>query len=292
MIYMITGHLGSGKTLLSIALAQTYLTCGRRIASNITLNLDHLAFSPLDKGTATKLPLIPAPEHLQALGHGYEGPYDEEKFGLVILDEAGTWLNSHDWKDKDRRGLFQWITHARKFGWDVALIVQDWESLDAQVRRSVCEVYVSCARLDRIKLPFLPLKLPRCHMATARYQGPSGPKIRRWFTRGNSLFKAYDTREAVKPEVMWTEEGAQDMRAVSTALSAWHLRGRYLPPRLSAFEYLSVVTGMCVLFTVGAFLSACLGRSPWQAAGLAWTRFQLSRQVSPHLALPTPSRAA
>lgn len=292
MILFLTGHLGSGKTLLGVALAQTYMLQGRRVASNITLNPEYLV-GPQDRQVVTKLPFIPTPEHLEQLGKGYDGEeYDEEKFGLLILDEAGTWLNSHDWKDKDRRGLFQWITHARKYGWDVALIVQDWESLDAQIRRSVCEVYVSCSRLDRIKVPFLPVKLPRMHMATARYQGPGGPKIRRWFTRGTELFKAYDTREAVKPEVLWTDAGPVDVRAVQSRLSAWHVRGRYLPPRLGLVEIVSVVVGMVFLLTVGAFLSACLGRSPWQAAAAAWERFLAGRQPSPLLALPEPSRAA
>lgn len=290
MIYMITGHLGSGKSLLAVALAQTYLLRGCRVASNITLNLDHLV-EPTSKQTIDKLPPIPSPEHLNALGNGYEGPYNEEKFGFLLLDECGTWLNSHDWKDKNRRATFNYITHARKYGWDVGLIIQDWESLDAQIRRSVCEVYVACSRLDRIKMPFLPIRLPRCHLATARYQGPTGPLIRRWYTRGTGLFAAYDTREAIKPDLLFTEDGAIDMSGPSSRLSAWHLHGRYLPPRLTWLDYLSVVCGLAVLATLGAFLSACLGRRPWQALGLAWTRWKATRQPSPYLAVAQASRA-
>lgn len=291
MILMITGHLGSGKTLLSVALAQTYLREGRRVASNLTLNLDHLV-EPTDRQTVAKLPYIPTQAHLEELGRGHEGEYNEDRFGLLLLDEAGSWLNSRDWADKDRRGLFTWITHARKLGWDVALIVQDWESLDAQIRRSVCEVYVSCSRLDRIKLPLLPVSLPRIHMATARYQGPTGPKIRRWFTRGTDLFKAYDTRESIKPEVLWTDSGAVDIRANATLLSAWHLRGRYLPPRLTFADRIAVLGGMVFLLTIGALLMASQGRSPWEASRAAWMRFQASRQPSQYLAAADASRAA
>jgi len=292
MIYMITGHLGSGKTLLAVSLAQQYMQAGRRVATNLTLNPEHLVRSR-DRQTVHKLPYIPKPEHLEQMGRGYpKGNYDETKFGLLLLDECGSWLNSQDWKDKDRRGLFTWITHARKHGWDVALIVQDWESLDAQIRRSVTECYVSCSRLDRIKVPFLPIKLPRMHMATARYQGPNGPKMNRWFTRGTDLFKAYDTEESIKPEVIYTEEGPVDARAPVTLLSAWHLRGRYLPPRMTPVEYLSVLIGFAVLGTIGALLEACLGRSPWQACRNAYKRFQIARQPSPYLALTEASRAA
>lgn len=235
MIYIITGHLGAGKTLLAVSMAiERYLRQGKRVASNMTLNLD-ASMPAASRATAVKLPFIPKQEHLDALGKGYDDSqgYDESKFGLVLLDEAGSWLNSRDWSDKDRRGLFTWLTHARKYGWDVALIVQDFEALDAQVRRSICETFVKCSRLDRVKVPVLGISLPRIHVATAYYGGPTGIKSDRWYTRGTDVFKWYATTEAVKPEVIWTDEGPVDVRAVSTMLSAWHLRGRYLAPRLS-----------------------------------------------------------
>lgn len=292
MIRMITGHLGSGKTLLAVRLAQQYLEQGRRVATNLTLNPDHLV-KATDRQTIHKLPYIPKPEHLQAMGRGYpKGNYDEKKFGLLLLDECGSWLNSQDWKDKDRRGLFTWITHARKHGWDVALIIQDWESLDAQIRRSVCECYVSCSRTDRIKVPFLPIKLPRCHVATERYQGPNGPKMGRWYTRGTDLFKAFDTEEAIRPEEVFTETGPIDVRTSISLLSAWHLRGRYLPPRLTFADLVSVFLGLAIVAVVGGFLEACLGRSPWQASRAVWRRFLASREPSPYLALAEASRAA
>lgn len=239
MIYVITGHLGSGKSLLAVELAFEYLRAGKRVASNITLKPEH-ALSPRSRACPVKLPYVPSAEHLQSIGPGYEGDYNEDKFGLVLLDEAGSWLNSRDWADKERRGLFTWITHARKHGWDVALIVQDYEALDAQIRRSVTEIFVKCSRLDRIKVPFLPLKMPRVHIATARYQTATGPLVKRWYTRGNDLFKAYDTREAVRPEVTWTDSGPQDARAVATLLSAWHVHGRYKKPRPPWWSYVNL----------------------------------------------------
>lgn len=234
MIFIISGHLGSGKSLLAVRMAHEYLQTGRRVASNITLHLDAL-MRPSDRTTATKLPYIPTPAHLEALGRGYEGPYDEDRHGLVVLDEAGSWLNARDWNDKDRRGLFSWLTHARKYGWDVALIIQDIESLDAQIRRSILEVWVNCKRSDRIKLPYLPIKLPKYHIGTGRYGcKEDSPVFKRWIAKGDDYHAAYDTREAVKAEVMWTDSGPIDARAPYTLLSAWHLVGRYLPPRPGA----------------------------------------------------------
>jgi len=238
LILIITGHLGSGKSLLAVRIAHDYLKAGKKVASNITLNLDHL-MPPRSKVSATKLPYIPTAEHLEFLGKGYEGDYDEDKFGLLLLDEAGTWLNSRDWADKDRRGLFTWITHARKHGWDVALIIQDFEALDAQIRRSVTEIFIKCVRLDRVKVPYLPIKLPRILVGKGLYGGPQGMPYKSWMARGDDYFKAYDTREAIRPETLWTEAGPIDIRAMSTMLPAWHLVGRYLPPRPGALAWIS-----------------------------------------------------
>jgi len=229
MIYVITGHLGGGKTLLSVELARQYLVAGKRVASNITLNLEYLV--PADNEARwIKLPYIPTADHLRQLGDGYDGPYDEERFGLIVLDEAGTWLNSRDWNDKGRRELFHWLTHARKKGWDIALIIQDFESLDAQIRRSITEIYVDCSRLDRVKIPYLPVRLPRIHRATAYYKSPLGQVYKRWHTSGTDLFKAFDTREAIGEELLFTETATIDARGSWSGLPARLLVGRYMPP--------------------------------------------------------------
>ena len=259
MIYIVTGHLGSGKSLVTVDMAMNrYLRQGRRVASNITL-LPENALPAQSKSHYIKIPYIPRADHLESLGKGYEGDYDEQKFGLVILDEAGSWLNSRDWADKDRRGLFTWITHARKHGWDVALIVQDWESLDAQIRKSVCEIFVKCSRLDRVKIPYLPLKAPKIHRATARYGGPDGPLYERWHTRGTQVHSWYDTREAVRPEITYTEAGQVDARAVWSGLSPYHLVGRYqgVPLPWTAARVLTVVTH-ALLTGIGKVAAAVL----------------------------------
>jgi hypothetical protein len=277
MIYVVTGHLGSGKTLLSVRLAQMYMQAGKRVASNLTLRCEHMV-KATDRGVVVKLPYIPTAKHLEALGKGYDGPYDEEKFGLIILDEAGTWLNSHDWKDKERRGLFHWITHARKYGWDVALIVQDFEALDAQIRRSVTELHVKCSRLDRIKLPYLPLKLPRVHAATARYQGPTGAIYKRWFTEGTDLFSAFDTREAIKAETMLTDDGEEvDMRATVSLLSAWHLKGRYVVDGPSVWVRLLWWMQLGFILALASVVSVIAGHRPSVATKPILGRFTAQR---------------
>lgn len=273
MIYVITGHLGSGKTLLAVTLAvEHYLRKGKRVASNMALWLDE-CLPASSRCTAIKLPGVPTAAHLESLGLGYEGgEYNEDSFGLVLLDEAGSWLNSRDWSDKSRRGLFTWITHARKYGWDVALVVQDFESLDAQIRRSVTEIYVSCRRLDRIGIPFLPLRLPKVFLAVGVYGGPGGAVYKRWM--GNTgAFSWYNTREAVREEVLYTDAGPVDMRGVSTMLSAWHLRGRYL--RRSTFSFLRLCEKVfyeVLLSALVVVLSCASGRSPLAQLKLRYRR--------------------
>lgn len=259
-VYILTGHLGGGKTLFSVKQAQQYLQEGRRVASNMTFKLDHLCHWS-NKRIYTKLPLIPRAADLHGLGKAYEGDYDEKKNGLIVLDEAGTWLNSQDWKDKDRRELFRWVTHARKLGWDVILIIQSYEALDKQIRESVSEVVLKAAHLNRI-LPLIGSMIPQVYMTTARYYNPQGPKLYRRYMFGKGYFGSYDTREAVKLETNISDDGEIiDARGCVSMLSAWHLKGRYRinPPPASDYAVAFVYT---LLIALGAFLSIATFRSP------------------------------
>lgn len=259
-VSILTGHLGGGKTLYAVKRAGDYITAGRRVASNITFNTDKLCLWNC-KTSYIKLPLVPRGSDLHDLGRAYDGDYNEAKNGLVILDEAGTWLNSHDWKDKDRRELFRWITHARKLGWDVMLIIQDYESLDAQIRRSVSEIVIKTAHLNRL-LPIFGSLIPKIHIATARYYSPQGPKLFRHYMRGVRFYDCYDTRQAVSLETNITEDGEIiDARGSCSMLSAWHLKGRYRVAPPPASDY--IIAGVfALLMALGAILSLLTARSP------------------------------
>lgn len=259
-VYILTGHLGAGKTLYAVKRAGDYMESGKRVASNITFNLDKLC-QHSNKTSYTKLPLIPRGADLHALGRAYEGDYDERKNGLVILDESGTWLNSHDWKDKDRRELFRWVTHARKLGWDVILIIQDYHSLDRQIRDSVSEVVIKTLHVNRL-VPLFGNMLPKIYMAVGRYYSPNGPVIFRHYMRGTRYYNCYDTRQAVLMETSITDDGEViDARGSATMLSAWHLLGRYRIPSPKGEEYIFGIAYAC-LMTFGCLISILAGRSP------------------------------
>lgn len=203
-VYSVEGKLGTGKTKFCVWMAQQALQNHRRIASNVDLRT-HLLW-PYRRTSYVRIPDKPTAFDLEAIGHGNPDSYDEDKNGILILDELGTWLNSRSYQDKGRADLLDWLIHARKLGWDVFLIVQDSGMIDKQVREAIIEYQVRCLRLDKVKIPFVGrflglihdrwAYLPRMHLATARVGYGTGQIVaERWTYRGNDLHDAYDTRQ-------------------------------------------------------------------------------------------------
>jgi len=242
-VYIVTGKLGQGKTLAAVGRIRDYLRQDRRVATNLDLRLEHM-LKPHSRHTVTRLPDKPRASDLVALGTGDGQPldvYQEERFGLLVLDELSSWLNSRSWNDKDRAALLEWFIHARKYHWDVILIVQSVTVIDKQLREQLCENLVICKRLDRFMVPLLGplvksltgyrLQLPKAHTGTV-YDGDNeqGLRVDRWWYQGKDLYQAYFTGQVFKLDQLHTEAEAIDMRASYTLLSAWHLKGRYTKP--------------------------------------------------------------
>jgi hypothetical protein len=196
MIYIVTGKLGSGKSLLTVQRMIDYAAEGRRIAANFRVDFAPICTQPnssLSKTSMMVLPPIPTSKDLLALGMG--GDF-EDKAGCLVLDECAQFLNSRTWQGDDRHELINWMLHARKRCWDVFLIVQHERMLDKQIRDALAEYIVVVRRTDRMKFPFLPFKMPRLHIGTVRYGLEANAMIAdRWFTRGTDPMKCYDTRE-------------------------------------------------------------------------------------------------
>jgi hypothetical protein len=232
-VYVITGKLGSGKTLICVGRIHDYLTRGRRVATNLDIDMRSLADNPLSTAFTERLPDYPTSESLDALGSGNDSA-DEEFNGLLVLDECGTWLNTRAWAgDKGRQPMLDWMLHSRKHGWDVLLIVQDLNIIDKQVRLALCEHLVVCRRLDRLPIPFLSagfklfgfnLKLPKVHLAIVRYgQERESPIVERWLYRGRRFYTAYDTKQIFNP-------------GYSDALYCTLPRAYYREPQLHRFK--------------------------------------------------------
>lgn len=225
--YVITGKLGTGKTKSAVRIAQIALSKGLRVASNLDLNLDHL-MGPNNKRTAVRIPDKPNVADLEVIGVGNDS-YDEDKNGVIILDELGSWLNARTFADKQRQPVIEWLIHSRKKGWHVYFICQNITQIDKQVRESLIEYVVRCSRLDKVKMPFVGWLLnlfndkwgylPRMHIATVRMGAAHDAMVcDRWYYQGDDLHKAYDTRQIFRDDY---ENGTHSQ------LSAWHLKGRH-----------------------------------------------------------------
>jgi len=209
-VYVVTGTLGSGKSLLIVKKIQEYLMSGRRVVTNLDIKLEALCPAPV-KRDLMRISDWPSAEHLDLIGDGYSDPdpdsCDESRFGAVMLDEAGTFLNAREYSKDGRKELIDWFRHARKLRWDIFLIVQEFEGLDKQVRKAISEHLVVCKRGDRFSIPGvssitalfgLKTTLPKVHFALVRY-GTShlSPIVARWFYRARDLYPAYRTRQAI-----------------------------------------------------------------------------------------------
>lgn len=208
-VYIITGKLGSGKTLVCVGRIYDYLSRGCRVATNLDIHMQHLATRADSMATVERLPDYPTAESLTDLGSGNVS-YDEEKNGLLVLDECGTWLNTRAYADKSRQPMLDWMLHARKLGWDVLLIVQDLQIIDKQIRLALAEHLVICKRADRLAIPMLSkvvkvvtgvqLTFPKIHFATVRYGSErESPIVDRWWYAGKRFYQAYDTKQTFNP---------------------------------------------------------------------------------------------
>lgn len=222
-VYIVQGKLGTGKTKYAVGKLRESLLEGRRCASNLNLNMEHLMPAG-HRGSVVRLPDKPTAEQLDSIGHGNPDSYDEDRNGVMVLDELGSWLNSRQFQDKNRAGLIDWLIHARKKGWDCYLIVQHLDMIDKQVRVALAEYTVRCIRADKIRIPlvgaFLGKKgrLPRVHIAKISLTEIPGVNVDQEWFRGDHLHAAYDTRQIFKED----PEGA-----AFSYLSAWHLKGRF-----------------------------------------------------------------
>lgn len=207
-VYIVTGKLGAGKTLLLIIRILTYLKARRRVAVNVDVRMNKLCKPANKHSRLVRLPDLPSADDLIGLGVGCD-IYDEEKFGGIFLDEAGVWLNSRDWNQGGRSDLLKFFLFLRKRRWDLWLCVQNVNVIDKQVRESIAEHVVYINRWDKLKIPFvfrLPLqilslgmwkgRLPKMHQAIVKYGAKfNSPKVEDWFYRGEEFYSYYDTTQ-------------------------------------------------------------------------------------------------
>lgn len=235
----VTGKLGGGKTLWAVWMAVQYLRDGKRVAANIDLFPEFFLKVVKDQDDLKlyRLPDSPTRRDLDVIGVGNPSS-DESKNGLLILDECGNILNSRTYNDSSRKGLIEWFLHARKLGWDCIFIVQNLSLIDKQIRDALVEYKVVVKRLDRLKVPFLAslgfkISLPKIHFANIFYgtEARSISADKDFFT-GKDLYKVYSTRQLLVGTGVGSDGEVVEVEplhgGVSSCLSPWHLKGRYM----------------------------------------------------------------
>jgi hypothetical protein len=239
MIYFFTGKLGAGKTLVSVGKIKEYLVKGKPVATNLDLHLDKLIGKDSKKCRVVRLPDHPQASDLKLLGKSYIGPYDENKFGLIVLDECGTWFNSRTWNDKARQEVIDTLLHIRKNRWDVIFLIQDISMVDKQAREGTAELVGFCRRLDRLTVPLIgplvqvltgiKITLPRMHLCIVKYgYSMNSIVVERFVYKGTELYKGYDTEQEIVHNQPFArgiiKNGAE---GAFSYLPPWYYRGRH-----------------------------------------------------------------
>lgn len=233
--FFITGKQGTGKGLVSAGKIVEYLQRGSLVATNLDIFPDRY-FNAQSKKTVIRLPDKPTLDDFKIIGSANE-TYDEEKNGLLVLDELGDWFNARKWQDKERQELLTYFLYLRKRGWDVLLLVQDISMVDAQLISQLGEHLVTCKRLDKMPIPFLGKwirrfggrgTLPKVHRAKVFLgSSTSDLHIDTWTFWGTEFYNLYDTKQIFSYSYP---------HGVHSVLSAWHTKGRYLSESVSFLD--------------------------------------------------------
>ncbi len=241
--WIIQGVRGEGKSLCAVGKIKEYMLRGRPVATNLTLYLDK--FLPEDNGVISyRLPDHPRLQDLQMLPPAYDPKYKgEDMNGLLVLDELGTWLNARSWNAKDRLELLNWLFLSRKDHWDLILLAQDHEMIDAQVRTTLCDYLVQASRLDRQKIPYLaPILgflgfntfMPRVHRYHVFYGlSTNQPPVETWSYTGKDFYEGYDTNQKFLNGMEPLAGTLVDMRATYSFIPANYVTRHVFIERLN-----------------------------------------------------------
>lgn len=297
-VYIVTGKLGAGKTLLLVMRILAYLKQRRRVAVNVDVKMDKLCQPSNKHSRLVRLPDLPSADDLVGLGMGCD-TYDEERFGGIFLDEAGVWLNSRDWNSGGRTDLLKFFLFLRKRRWDLWLCVQNVNVIDKQVRESIAEHVVYINRWDRLKVPgpirwplriltlgFYKGRLPKVHQAIVKY-GPkfNSPKVDDWFYRGEDFYDFYDTTQEYDKGY---DKGAYSMLPPGywrrPLPPAQRNAGFYMRTTKIFFKRFGVING----FFLGAFCALTVALPVF--GGIAYVQRPTTQEVAPVEHKPSPTQ--
>lgn len=190
MIYGVKGSPGAGKSYYAMRKLVQSIQAGKYVVTNLTLREDWEALvarrDVIGRLSGKKILDIERflrkryyqldPDDPEAIRDLFRVRLRGEKEGrgVAILDEAHNWLNARMWTDDDRAEYVRWFTQHRKLGFDVYLISQAIESIDAQIRRLI-EYKIVIRNLKRFRVGGIPLIPVNIFIAITLWEsGPGG----------------------------------------------------------------------------------------------------------------------
>lgn len=188
MIVLVTGPPGAGKSYYAIRKVADAIERGKCVATNVELAPDWA------ERIARRNPvrwLIPG--RRQAIAREYRRrvcvSQDLEELlsirlagrgegrGVMVLDEAHSWLNSRLWSSEDRLRLVRFFSRHRKLGWDVYLITQSADMIDKQVR-VLFEYHVHLRNLRKARLFGVPVSPVNLFVAIWAWHAAGGARLK------------------------------------------------------------------------------------------------------------------
>lgn len=229
--FAVTGKKRSGKGLFCAGLVRDALLAGRPVATNMDIFPENM-LPPTCKTHFIRLPDCPTIEDLELIGRG-NPVVDDEKNGLIILDESSKFFNARTFADKGRQAMLDWLIHSGKLGWDVYYQMQGLSQIDKQIRETQVEYVVNVKNTAKWPIPFvstvgrwfgLEITFPKMHVGIYR-QGVQHDAlfIKRVWYKARELYNAYDTRQ------VFLDRDHPMACGIHTVLAPWYTKGRYLP---------------------------------------------------------------
>jgi len=230
--YAVTGKKRSGKGLFCAGIIRDALASGKRVATNMDIWPEKM-LPVTNRATFYRLPDCPTAEELEAIGLGYEGDdIDDEKNGVIILDEASKYFNARAYQDKTRQPMLDWLIHSGKLRWDVYYQMQGLSQVDKQIRETQVEYHIGVKNTRMWPIPFVTpimsifgfnVRFPRLNIGIIK-QGCERDSLvvgRKYF-RSKDIFQAYDT------EQKFLDRNHPMATGFHTVLSPWHVKGRHM----------------------------------------------------------------
>jgi SpoVK/Ycf46/Vps4 family AAA+-type ATPase len=218
MICLVTGKIGSGKTLHCVGMAVKHLAKGLTVYTNIRLDFEELARVVRIRHRRRILPeqvqymdLVDDDAWHKAIKWGVQGAPV-----LVLLDEIHLFFNARDWAKTAtlHRSMLSFLSQSRKAHVDVVFIAQVASTLEKQFRVQ-CEWELYCRKLKDIPIPIFG-NLPINRMLLVQKDMESEKPISRKVVPYDSgLWKCYDTCSFLDAEMRGASDGAERVQPLT-----------------------------------------------------------------------------